>query len=319
MPQDGRIKLRLRQEECDVRVSVIPMVHGEAVVLRLLHQATALLGLHALGLDAREEALMRRVLDLPHGIILVTGPTGSGKTTTLYAALSEINCVESKIITIEDPVEYRLKGNNPIQINEKAGLTFARGLRSILRHDPDVVLVGEIRDTETARIAVQASLTGHLVFSTLHTNDAPGALTRLVDMGVEPYLVASSADTILAQRLVRVLCPECKVPDESAESARLMREWGANGGAQIYRAAGCERCRQTGYSGRRAVFEMMTVSEDVRQLLLAHRSTGEIRQAACRQGMRSLREDGLRLARAGLTSLDELVRVTADTDSQEGG
>ncbi len=319
VPQDGRIKLRLQQEEVDVRVSVIPMVHGEAVVLRLLHQATALLGLHALGMAAREEALMRRVLDLPHGIILVTGPTGSGKTTTLYAALSEINCVESKIITIEDPVEYRLKGINQIQINEKAGLTFARGLRSILRHDPDVVLVGEIRDTETARIAVQASLTGHLVFSTLHTNDAPGALTRLVDMGVEPYLVASSADTILAQRLVRVLCPECKVPDDSAESARLVREWGANGGAQVYRAVGCDRCRQTGYSGRRAVFEMMTVSEDVRQLLLAHRSTGEIRQAACRHGMRSLREDGLRLARAGLTSLDELVRVTADTESQEGG
>jgi len=319
VPQDGRIRLKLQQEEVDVRVSVIPMVHGEAVVLRLLHQATALLGLAALGMDEREEALMRRVLNLPHGIILVTGPTGSGKTTTLYAALSEINSVEAKIITIEDPVEYRLRGINQIQINEKAGLTFARGLRSILRHDPDVVLVGEIRDTETARIAVQASLTGHLVFSTLHTNDAPGALTRLVDMGVEPYLVASSADTILAQRLVRVLCPSCKVPDDSAESARLAREWGANGDVRIYRAVGCEHCRQTGYSGRRAVFEMMTVTEDVRQLLLAHRSTGEIRQAACRHGMRSLREDGLRLARAGITSLDELVRVTTDADNQEAG
>ncbi|NLF17962.1 MAG: type II/IV secretion system protein, partial [Lentisphaerae bacterium] len=242
-----------------------------------------------------------------------------GKTTTLYAALSEINRVESKIVTIEDPVEYRLRGINQIQINEKAGLTFARGLRSILRHDPDVVLVGEIRDEETARIAVQASLTGHLVFSTLHTNDAPGALTRLVDMGIEPYLVASSADTILAQRLVRVLCPLCRVPDESAASARLLEEWGVAGNGCIYRAVGCEHCRQTGYSGRRAIVEMMAVGAEVRQLLLDRQATGAIRQAALRHGMRSLRDDGLRLVREGVTSLDEVLRVTTAGESAEEG
>ncbi|MBN2449091.1 MAG: type II/IV secretion system protein [Lentisphaeria bacterium] len=317
VPQDGRIKLRLQREEVDVRVSVIPMVHGEAVVMRLLHQASALRGLVSLGMDAREERLIRRVLRLPHGIVLVTGPTGSGKTTTLYAALQEINSAERKIITIEDPVEYRLKGINQIQIHEKAGLTFARGLRSILRHDPDVVLVGEIRDTETAKIAVQASLTGHLVFSTLHTNDAPGALTRLVDMGVEPYLVASSVDTVLAQRLVRVLCPQCKAPDTSTEAARWAREWGLNGSAVIYHAVGCEACRGTGHIGRRAIFEMMTITDEVRRLLQAQRSSGEIRQAAVAHGMRSLHEDGLRLVRAGVTSLEEVVRVTAEADAPE--
>jgi general secretion pathway protein E/type IV pilus assembly protein PilB len=314
VPQDGRIKLRLQREEVDVRVSVIPMVHGEAVVLRLLHQATALRGLRSLGMDAREERLSRRVLDLPHGIVLVTGPTGSGKTTTLYAMLAEINRADCKIITIEDPVEYRLKGINQIQINEKAGLTFARGLRSILRHDPDVILVGEIRDGETARIAVQASLTGHLVFSTLHTNDAPGALTRLVDMGVEPYLIASSVDTVMSQRLVRVLCPACRSVDDSAAATRLAREWGLNGGGAIYRAVGCEVCRQTGYQGRHAVFEMMAVTDDVRQLLLAQRATGELRGAAGRHGMRSLREDGLRLVRLGVTSLEEVLRVSSEED-----
>jgi general secretion pathway protein E/type IV pilus assembly protein PilB len=318
LPQDGRIRLRLQRDEVDVRVSVIPMVHGEAVVLRLLHQAAALRGLDALGLDAREGGLLRRVLGLPHGIVLVTGPTGSGKTTTLYAALQEINSVECKIITIEDPVEYRLKGINQIQINEKAGLTFSRGLRSILRHDPDVVLVGEIRDTETAKIAVQAALTGHLVFSTLHTNDAPGALTRLVDMGVEPYLIASSVDTVMAQRLVRLLCPFCKAADTSPEAARLGQEVGLGGSATFYRAVGCERCRQTGYQGRHAIFEMMQLTDDVRQLLLAQRATGELRAAACRHGMRSLREDGLRLARQGSTSLDEVFRVTIEDEAPQG-
>ena len=317
LPQDGRIKLRLQRDEVDVRVSVIPMVHGEAVVLRLLHQATTLQGLPALGLAPREERLLQRVLGLPHGIVLVTGPTGSGKTTTLYAALHEINRTERKIITIEDPVEYRLKGINQIQIAEKAGLTFARGLRHILRHDPDVVLVGEIRDPETAKIAVQASLTGHLVFSTLHTNDAPGALTRLVEMGVEAYLVASTVDTILAQRLVRVLCPACRQPDDSPKAARLLAEWGVGAGETVYCAAGCERCRQTGYQGRHAIFEMMMMTDDVRQLLLANSSTGDLRQAARRHGLRALREDGLRLVRAGQTSLDEVMRVTSDVDEDE--
>ena len=219
LPQDGRIKIRLDDAEVDIRVSVIPMLHGEAVVMRLLRQNSTLRGMAELDMDRRELDCFRRVLQLPHGIILVTGPTGSGKTSTLYTALNEINDAVRKIITIEDPVEYQLKGVNQIQVNEKSGLTFARGLRSILRHDPDVVLIGEIRDQETAQIAVQASLTGHLVFSTLHTNDAPGAVTRLVDMGVEPYLVASSLEAVLAQRLVRVLCKHCKQPDNSADRA----------------------------------------------------------------------------------------------------
>src|SRR6184192_3664191 len=210
LPQDGRIKIRLGDSDVDIRVSVIPMLHGEAVVMRLLRQSATLRGMGELGMDSRELKSFRHVLGLPHGIILVTGPTGSGKTSTLYTALNEINDAIRKIITIEDPIEYQLRGVNQIQVSEKAGLTFARGLRSILRHDPDVILIGEIRDQETAQIAVQASLTGHLVFSTLHTNDAPGALTRLVDMGVEPYLVASSLEAVLAQRLVRVLCPQCK-------------------------------------------------------------------------------------------------------------
>ena len=215
LPQDGRIRIRLDDAEVDIRVSVIPMLHGEAVVMRLLRQNATLRGMGELDMDQRELDCFRRVLQLPHGIILVTGPTGSGKTSTLYTALNEINDSVRKIITVEDPVEYQLKGVNQIQVNEKSGLTFARGLRSILRHDPDVILIGEIRDQETAQIAVQASLTGHLVFSTLHTNDAPGAVTRLVDMGVEPYLVASSLEAVLAQRLVRVLCTHCKQIDDS--------------------------------------------------------------------------------------------------------
>src|SRR5436190_19601624 len=221
LPQDGRIKIRLENNEVDIRVSVIPMLHGEAVVMRRLRQNATLRGMGELGLNSREFECFRRVLELPHGIVLVTGPTGSGKTSTLYTALNEINDSVRKIITIEDPVEYQLKGVNQIQVSEKAGLTFARGLRSILRHDPDVILIGEIRDQETAQIAVQASLTGHLVFSTLHTNDAPGAVTRLVDMGVEPYLVASSLEAVLAQRLIRVLCPHCKKEDKSPATASL--------------------------------------------------------------------------------------------------
>src|SRR6478735_4929173 len=227
LPQDGRIKIRLDASDVDIRVSVIPMLHGEAVVLRLLRQNSTLLGMAEMGMDARELKSFRRVLGLPHGIILVTGPTGSGKTTTLYTALNEINDQVRKIITIEDPIEYQLKGINQIQVSEKAGLTFARGLRSILRHDPDVILIGEIRDRETAQIAVQASLTGHLVFSTLHTNDAPGAVTRLIDMGVEPYLVASSLEVVVAQRLVRVICKQCKEEVPEAENRLIREEFGS--------------------------------------------------------------------------------------------
>src|SRR5262252_5988413 len=247
LPQDGRIKIRIEESEVDIRVSVIPMLHGEAVVMRLLRQNATLRGMKQLGMDQRELTCFQRVLELPHGIILVTGPTGSGKTSTLYTALNEINDADRKIITIEDPVEYQLKGVNQIQVSEKAGLTFARGLRSILRHDPDVILIGEIRDQETAQIAVQASLTGHLVFSTLHTNDAPGALTRLVDMGVEPYLVASSLEAVLAQRLVRVLCKKCKTEDHSPASHAFKLQVGIPAATPIFRSVGCRECRHTGF------------------------------------------------------------------------
>jgi len=310
LPQDGRIKIRIDDAEVDIRVSVIPMLHGEAVVMRLLRQNATLLGMAQLGMDTREHECFERVLQLPHGIILVTGPTGSGKTSTLYTALHGINDSARKIITIEDPVEYQLKGVNQIQVSEKAGLTFARGLRSILRHDPDVVLIGEIRDQETAQIAVQASLTGHLVFSTLHTNDAPGALTRLVDMGVEPYLVASSLEAVLAQRLVRVLCKECKVLDNSPPTRAFKAQVGIPDSTQIYRSVGCRECRQTGFRGRHAIFEWMDADNEIRELILKSSSTDAIREAARRAGMRTLADDGWRLVRMGITTVEEVLSVT---------
>jgi type II secretory ATPase GspE/PulE/Tfp pilus assembly ATPase PilB-like protein len=261
-------------------------------------------------MDTPELDRFRRVLQLPHGIILVTGPTGSGKTSTLYTALNEINDAVRKIITIEDPIEYQLKGVNQIQVSEKAGLTFARGLRSILRHDPDVILIGEIRDQETAQIAVQASLTGHLVFSTLHTNDAPGALTRLVDMGVEPYLVASSLEAVLAQRLVRVLCTHCKQVDESPAARAFKTQVGIPANTTIYRSVGCRECRQTGFFGRHAIFEWMDSDDEIRQLILKSSSSDVIRDAARRAGLRTLAEDGWRLVRLGITTVEEVLSVT---------
>jgi type II secretory ATPase GspE/PulE/Tfp pilus assembly ATPase PilB-like protein len=261
-------------------------------------------------MDTREYKCFKHVLEMPHGIILVTGPTGSGKTSTLYTALNEINDAVRKIITIEDPVEYQLKGVNQIQVSEKAGLTFARGLRSILRHDPDVLLVGEIRDKETAQIAVQSSLTGHLVFSTLHTNDAPGALTRLVDMGVEPYLVASSLEAVLAQRLVRVLCKQCKQVDDSPTAQALKVQLGIPRETTIYKSAGCRECRNTGFHGRRAIFEWMDSDNEIRQLILRNASSDQIRDAARRAGMKTLAEDGWRLVRLGVTTVDEVLSVT---------
>ncbi|MDP3068904.1 MAG: type II/IV secretion system protein [Opitutaceae bacterium] len=310
LPQDGRIKVRIEDAEVDIRVSIIPMLHGEAVVMRLLRQNSKLRGARDLGMGERELACLSRVLELPHGIVLVTGPTGSGKTSTLYTALNEINDSERKIITIEDPVEYQLKGVNQIQVSEKSGLTFARGLRSILRHDPDVVLIGEIRDQETAQIAVQASLTGHLVFSTLHTNDAAGALTRLVDMGVEPYLVASSLEAVLAQRLVRLLCPHCKQVDTTPESREYRTKLGIRPAAKVYRAVGCRECRNTGYHGRRAIFEWMDSSSEIRSLILKNASTDSIRNSACRAGMKTLAEDGRRLVEEGITTIEEVLSVT---------
>jgi general secretion pathway protein E/type IV pilus assembly protein PilB len=310
LPQDGRIKVRIDNAEVDIRVSVIPMLHGEAVVMRLLRQNSTLRGLAEIGMNTRELEHFQSVLRLPHGIILVTGPTGSGKTSTLYTALNEINDAVRKIITVEDPVEYQLKGVNQIQVNEKSGLTFARGLRSILRHDPDVILIGEIRDAETAQIAVQASLTGHLVFSTLHTNDAPGALTRLVDMGVEPYLVASSLEAVLAQRLVRVLCPYCKQPDTSATAQSFKTKLGITADKIIYKSVGCRECRNTGFFGRHAIFEWMDTDEEIRQLILKSTSTDLMRAAARKGGMRTLAEDGWRLVAAGVTTVEEVLSVT---------
>ncbi|RYD70304.1 MAG: type II/IV secretion system protein, partial [Verrucomicrobiaceae bacterium] len=312
IPQDGRIKIRVKGSEVDIRVSVIPMLHGEATVMRLLRQGSGVIGLEGLRMAERERQLFEHVLGMPHGIALVTGPTGSGKTSTLYSALHQINDSIRKIITIEDPVEYQLKGINQIQVSEKAGLTFARGLRAILRHDPDVVLIGEIRDQETAQIAVQASLTGHMVFSTLHTNDAPGALTRLVDMGVEPYLVASSLEAVIGQRLVRVLCPDCKVPDTSARTNSLRQRIDALRDAEIFSAVGCKECRGTGYNGRRAIFELMTMSTPIRQVLLRGGSSVEVKDQARKEGMRTLVEDGWRVVCEGITTPAEVLRVSKD-------
>lgn len=314
LPQDGRIRVKVADRQIDLRVSVIPMIHGEAVVLRILDRGDALLGLEHLGMARRDRDLFERILDLPHGIVLVTGPTGSGKTTTLYAALSRINEIDRKIITIEDPVEYQLRGINQIQVSQKTGLTFVAGLRAILRHDPDVVLVGEIRDRETAEIAVQASLTGHLVFSTLHTNDAPSASTRLIDMGVEPYLVASSLEMVVAQRLVRLLCPHCRQPAPASDLAALRAEYGAVVPDTVYHGKGCRACLGTGYRGRQGVFEMMPVTEEIRGLIMERAPTGSMRRTAIAQGMTGLREDGWRLVREGRTTVEEIVRNTMEEE-----
>jgi general secretion pathway protein E/type IV pilus assembly protein PilB len=271
-----------------------------------------MLGLEHLGMSERDRGTFERVLELPHGIVLVTGPTGSGKTTTLYAGLSRINDIERKIITIEDPIEYHLHGINQIQVAAKAGLTFGLGLRSILRHDPDVILIGEIRDEETADIAVQASLTGHLVFSTLHTNDAPGAMTRLVDMGVEPYLVASSLEMVLAQRLVRLICKECKEPFVPPDIQALRADFGLEIPEVLYHGRGCRKCQNTGYHGRKGIFELMPLNEAIRTMILERAAAGTIRKEAARHGMQSLRDDGMRLVRNGTTTLEEVMRATKD-------
>ena len=318
LPQDGRIKIRVSDREVDVRVSVIPMLYGEAIVLRLLDRGSVLLGLNKLGMSDRDMHITETILTRPHGIILVTGPTGSGKTTTLYASLARINDIERKIITIEDPIEYQLHGINQIQVARKAGLTFASGLRSILRHDPDVILIGEIRDIETAEIAVQASLTGHLVFSTLHTNDAPSALTRLVDMGVEPYLVASSLEAVIAQRLIRLICPDCKTPLPSQEVKQLTPQFD-NLPDKLFYGAGCRNCQGTGYRGRQGIFEMMVVTEDLRSLILENASSQALRKIASQQGMLSLRQDGMRHLIDGKTTVKEIMRVTKDEQLEHNG
>jgi general secretion pathway protein E len=312
LPQDGRIRLLIGGRDIDIRVSIIPTSHGERAVLRLLDRMQGLKGLREVGLDEQDEAQVEQLLTRTSGIILVTGPTGSGKTTTLYAALNRIHGEDKNIITVEDPVEYQLKGVGQIHVNPRIGLTFATGLRSILRQDPDVIMVGEIRDFDTAEIAIQASLTGHLVLSTLHTNDAASAITRLLDMGVEPFLVASSLVAVLAQRLVRILCPSCREAYEPSAAElsyfealppRERRDF------VIYRGKGCGDCRGSGYVGRTGIFELLVMDNDIRQMITARNDAQLIKERAVSKGMRTLFTDGLRKVTKGETTLEEVLRV----------
>ncbi len=308
LPQDGRMKLKVAGREIDVRVSVIPMIHGEGIVMRILDKGAMKFDLRQIGMENDTYETFRKLIELPHGILLVTGPTGSGKTTTLYSALIEINTPDVKIVTTEDPVEYQLEGINQIQVHQKIGLTFGHSLRSILRHDPDIVLVGEIRDLETAENAIQASLTGHLVFSTLHTNDAASAYTRLIDMGVEPFLVASTVEGVMSQRLVRRLCTHCKQKYEPAkDDVPLDFPWDRKSGP-IYKPTGCRECRNTGYRGRMGIYELMVTTNDIRQMAHDRISSWKIMQESMKDGMRSLRQDAWCKVVGGLTSIDEVVR-----------
>ena len=314
LPQDGRFRVRIAGKDVDVRVSTLPTAFGERVVMRLLDKASNVLSLEEIGMDPAMLRLVNGMITKSHGIFLVTGPTGSGKTTTLYASLTRLNSREKNIITVEDPIEYQLPGVGQIQVNAKINLTFAAGLRSILRQDPDIIMVGEIRDGETAEIAVQSALTGHMVFSTLHTNDAAGALTRLVEMGIEPFLAASSIVGILAQRLVRRVCPSCREPYRP--TPEMLREMGL--GASLppdpvfYRGAGCPDCMNIGYRGRSGIYELLTVDEQVRDLLLQNKDAGSIKSAAVKKGMKTLRDAGLAMALAGETSIEEVLRVTQE-------
>ncbi len=314
LPQDGRIRIKIAGKDVDIRLSVVPTAFGERAVMRLLDKGTHILDLADIGIAEDHLDKLARLIKRPNGIILVTGPTGSGKTTTLYAALSRINSPDKNIITVEDPIEYQIRGIGQIQVNPKIDLTFANGLRSILRQDPDVIMVGEIRDTETAEIAIQASLTGHLVFSTLHTNDAPGAITRLIDMGVEPFLVCSSVIAIVAQRLVRHVCGACTefYQPSPAELADLGLEPARVPADGFSRGRGCETCMRTGYRGRSGIYELMLVDGGVRELVMKNADAGTIRGHAVSKGMRTLRDDGIRKLLAGQTTVEEVLRVTQE-------
>jgi type IV pilus assembly protein PilB len=307
-PQDGKISMKLENKDLDIRVSTFPMVHGENVVMRLLDRASVLLGLKDLGFIKSNLDIFSRMIQQPNGIILVTGPTGSGKTTTLYSALSTISTIEKNIITIEDPVEYELALIRQTQVNPKADVTFANGLRSILRQDPDVIMVGEIRDKETAEVAIQASLTGHLVFSTLHTNDAPSSLARLIDMGLEPFLIASAVILIVAQRLVRQICPKCK--EEYSLPAAAAKDLGLEANTKLFRGKGCPACKNSGFSGRIGIFEVLAFNETIRKMVESRDSADAIKKKAMELGMRSLRQDGLEKAVQGITTIEEILRVT---------
>jgi general secretion pathway protein E len=318
LPQDGGVTVRVGDRRIDLRIATLPSQHGERVVLRLLDKTTGLLKLDRLGFAAADLGRVHRILELLHGIILVTGPTGSGKTTSLYAMLSALNSHELNILTLEDPIEYQLPGVTQTQVNARKGLSFAKGLRSIVRQDPDILMVGEVRDLETATIAIQSSLTGHLVFSTLHTNDAPSSITRLLDLGVEPYLVASSLNAVLAQRLARTVCDRCKELVPLDEPAARIRGWSEEdlnflkelGCSQTARGKGCEACYGSGFSGRTAIFELLVMTDELRESVVHRASAGDLKRKAVSKGFLTLRKDGLRRVAAGLTTLDEVWAVT---------
>lgn len=314
-PQDGRIRMKVSEKEFDIRLSTLPTIFGEKVMMRLLAQNTLLLGLEELGFSPATLRRFEKIIHRPYGLVLVTGPTGSGKTTTLYAALNILNSIEKNIVTIEDPVEYQLKVVNQVQVNPKAGVTFANGLRSILRQDPDILMVGEIRDVETATIAIQAALTGHLVFSTLHINDSMGAVARLVDMGIEPFLIASALIVVVAQRLVRKVCSRCKEP--YSPTPDLLESLGLREQTDVtfVRGIGCQDCHRTGYAGRTGIYELMTVDEAMRNLIVTKASSQKMRNQAVKSGFMRLREEGLSVARKGITTLEEILRVTQEIES----
>ncbi|MEY2479575.1 MAG: type pilus assembly protein PilB [Verrucomicrobiota bacterium] len=312
LPQDGRIQVKIKKKPLDLRVSTIPTNHGESIVMRLLDKSSLMMGLPELGFLSDDQATFERLLRLPDGILLVTGPTGSGKTSTLYACLNYINKPDRKIITVEEPIEYQMSGINQVQVNTEIGMTFPAALRSILRQAPNIIMIGEIRDLETASIATNASLTGHLVFSTLHTNDAPSAVARLIDIGVQPFLVASSVRAIMAQRLVRRLCPDCKQPGELSETELRALQLDASQlrDAQVMKPVGCDQCRRTGYKGRMGIFEIFVIDDEVRHMINTRRATLLLRQRARELGMRTLREDGVRKVLGGLTSAEEVISIT---------
>ncbi|HAL92325.1 MAG TPA: secretion system protein E, partial [Verrucomicrobia bacterium] len=317
LPQDGRISLRVKGEEIDVRVSTMPTVYGESVSLRLLMRSSGMYGMDKLGLFKDDEEILNHLIRRPHGILLVTGPTGSGKSTSLYAWLHTINSVDKRILTVEDPIEYEMAGINQIQMKPEIGLTFAVGLRHILRQDPDVIMVGEIRDQETADIAIRAALTGHLVFSTLHTNDSAGGITRLVDMGIEPFLVSSSVEALVAQRLVRRLCPRCRRPwnVDMAFLETIGFPISKLLSGTICEPVGCEDCRGTGYSGRTGIYEILVITDAIRQMIVERQSAADIKMNALEHGMRTLRMDGWRKVLAGTTTLEEVLRVTSEDEA----
>jgi type IV pilus assembly protein PilB len=312
LPQDGRIQVKIKKKPIDLRVSTIPTNHGESIVMRVLDKSSLMLGLPELGFFSDDQETFERLIQLPDGILLVTGPTGSGKTSTLYACLNYINKPDRKIITVEEPIEYQMNGINQVPVNPEIGMTFPAALRSILRQAPNIIMIGEIRDLETASIATNASLTGHLVFSTLHTNDAPSAVARLIDIGVQPFLVASSVRTIMAQRLVRRLCLNCRQPGELSETElrALHIEPGQLREAEVMKPVGCEQCRHTGYKGRMGIFEIFGIDDEVRHMINKRTSTVQLRQRARELGMRTLREDGVRKVLAGLTSAEEVISIT---------